>query len=485
MFPYPAVRPARRMLAATLWLCGALCAAMAAPASAAETCAAASYGPPQPTAAPLRAEGSYFKDRAGRVVLLRGVNATGDAKVPPFRPLAATGLLAPLPGWGLNAVRLLFNWEAFEPTRCRYDDSYLAYYERVVDEAEALGLYVIVDFHQDAYSRFSLGGCGEGFPSWSVVSSVALQTPRNDAGCSGWGASMLFDGSHHATWSAFHKDTEGARTRYVAMARAVADRMSRHANVVGYELMNEPWGNDTELHALYEAVGAAIRERDPQRILFVPPHALVSSGMPDNNIPRVSFDNIVYAPHFYDPSVVIFNFWWGNSPASPLDRMLAKAASWNAPMLLGEFGANHGVGNVSGYMESLYAWLDARFVSGTQWSYTPGWTAAGKDGWNGEDLSIVDGSLATRPALFVPRPYPQKTAGTPVTFARTSKGFTFSWTHAPALGSTEVFLPAGYATGKAISHAGSSVSVDCRVMGQRLTCSGARAGGASVTLAAP
>jgi hypothetical protein len=136
-------------------------------------------------------------------------------------------------------------------------------------------------------------------------------------------------------------------------------------------------------------------------------------------------------------------------------------------------------------MESLYAWLDARFVSGTQWSYTPGWTAARKDGWNGEDLSIVDGSLTPRPALFVPRPYPQKTAGTPVSFARTSKGFTFSWTHAPALGSTEVFLPTGYATGKAISHAGSSVGMDCRVMGQRLVCSGAHAGGASVTFAAP
>ena len=169
----------------------ALCAALAAPAWAAETCTPASYGAPQPTAAPLRAEGSHFKDPAGRVVLLRGVNATGDAKVPPFRPLATPGLLAPLPGWGLNTVRLLFNWEAFEPTRCHYDDSYLAYYEQVVSEARALGLYVIVDFHQDAYSRFSLGGCGEGFPSWAVVSSVALQTPKNDASCSGWGASII------------------------------------------------------------------------------------------------------------------------------------------------------------------------------------------------------------------------------------------------------------------------------------------------------
>jgi endoglycosylceramidase len=480
----PARRRVVRGIAFTaLQAAAALCALPGL--AAAQTCPAATYGTPQPAAAPLHADGALIKDGSGRAVLLRGVNATGDAKVPPFRTITSAGLLDPLPGWGINTLRLLFNWEAFEPTRCSYDASYLAYYEQVVTWARARNLYVIVDFHQDAYSRFTLGGCGEGFPSWAVASSVGLQTPKNDESCASWGAAMLFDTAHHATWSAFHKDTEGARTRFVEMARAVADRMSRHANVIGYELINEPWGTDTELHALYQAVGAAIRERDPQRMLFVPPHALVSSGMPDNNIPRVSFGNIVYSPHFYDPSVVILGFWWGNSPADPLGRMLAKAGTWNAPMLLGEYGANHSVGNVAGYIESLYTWLDANFVSGTQWNWTPGWTTAHKDGWNGENLSIVDGSNALRPALFVPRPYPQKTAGTPLSFARSGNGFTYSWTHSPALGETEVFLPAGYATGKVLSYPDSSFTPACRITGQKLVCSGTRLGKVVVALRAP
>jgi endoglycosylceramidase len=317
------------------------------------------------------------------------------------------------------------------------------------------------------------------------VSTERQKTPKNDASCAGWGPAMLFNFSHHATWSAFHKNTEGARTRFVDMVRAVADRMSRHANVIGYELINEPWGTDNELKALYEAAGAAIRERDPQRILFVPPHALVSSGMPDNNIPRVSFDNIVYAPHFYDAGVVLFGSWGGGSLADPLGRMLAKAGTWNAPMLLGEFGANHSVRNVAPYMEALYTWLDANFVSGTQWNWTPGWTAAHKDGWNDENLSIVDGSNALRPALFVPRPYPQQTAGTPLSFTRTATGFNYRWTHAPDLGTTEIFLPAGYASGKRLSYPGSSFTPDCSISGQKLRCSGHRLGLVSVTLQAP
>jgi hypothetical protein len=206
------------------------------------------------------------------------------------------------------------------------------------------------------------------------------------AAMKGWGLNavrLLFN------WEAFHKDTEGARTRYAARVRAVADRMSRHANVVGYELMNEPWGTDIELHALYEEVGAAIRERDPQRILFVPPHALVSSCMPDNNIPRVSFDNIVHAPHFYDASVVIINFRWGNSPTSSLARMRAKAGSWNAPMLLGEFGANHGVGKgLSHAGSSVTVWIAVSRASGSR--------AAGR--WGERDL--VSALSAPRPALL-------------------------------------------------------------------------------------
>lgn len=161
------------------------------------------------------------------------------------------------------------------------------------------------------------------------------------------------------------------------------------------------------------------------------------------------------------------------------------AKSWNAPMLLGEYGANFTVGNVTNYMESLYSWLDANFVSGTQWSYTPGWTSGKKDGWNDENLSIVDGSGNLRVKLFTPRAYPQITAGTPVSFKRNSKGFTYKWNNETAKGQTEIFLPANYATGKYINYNGTQASISCSVNGQKMICTGMQSGLASVTLSAP
>jgi endoglycosylceramidase len=434
---------------------------------------------PASAAAPLRARGPYLLDPAGRVVLLRGVNATGDAKVPGFRPLTSSTQLDPLPGLGINALRLLFIWEAFEPTRGAYDESYLDYYEEVVTWAEAHGLYVLVDFHQDAYSRFSIGGCGEGFPSWAVTSKVRLATPDNSSRCADWGTRMIFDLDHHATWHEFHADSEGARTAYVEMVKAVAGRMAGHSNVIGYELMNEPWGTDAELHALYEDTGAAIRARDPDRILFQAPHALTSSGLFANNVPRVGFDNIVSSPHFYDPWSVVFGSWLGDSPGDYLDPMLAKARSWDVPMVLGEYGAGASVGNGAGYLEAVHGWLDRSFVSSFQWCWTPGWTADRKDGWDGEDFSIVD-DQGVRPGLFKARPYPQKTAGVPVSFTRTAPGFTYRWTHDPSLGSTELFLPAGSA--RRISYSGSAVPVRCAISGQTMTCTGSQRGLASVTV---
>ena len=131
----------------------------------------------------LRVDGSRFADGAGRTVILRGVGVGGNAKVPPFQAITSTSQLDPLPGWGVNAVRLLFTWEAYEPTNGGYDASYLSYITGVVDDAWKRGIYVVVDFHQDAYSRYALGGCGEGFPSWALPPTVTPAKPDNGTAC--------------------------------------------------------------------------------------------------------------------------------------------------------------------------------------------------------------------------------------------------------------------------------------------------------------
>lgn len=411
-----------------------------------EICEDVVYSSKSPSLPLLVTDGQFFKDTAGRVVLLRGVNATGDAKLPPFKTLTDQRFLDPLPGWGINVIRFLFTWEAFEPIKCQYDESYLSYYEQAVQWAAERDIYVIVDFHQDAFSRYSIGGCGEGFPYWAVSSSVRSDTPLNDDHCANWGAMMILDLSHHLTWDYFYRDREGARTRYLAMLEKVAHRLSSHPNVIGYDIINEPWGNTNQISALFEDAAVALRKYHPNAILFVPPPALIS-GIGNNQMEKPSFDNFAYAPHYYDSGIWLTKIWFGSDPGNRLNDLRQKAVDWGVPMLLGEYGAAEETVNGARYVEGIYKWLDQTFVGGTQWCYTPGWTPEKKDGFNGENFSIVDDRGQLR-SMFVPRPYPRKTAGIPVSFARERDDLRYSWNNDPALGDTEFFLPLGYEKGK-------------------------------------
>jgi endoglycosylceramidase len=190
--------------------------------------------------------------------------------------------------------------------------------------------------------------------------------------------------------------------------------------------------------------------------------------MGSNSIAKPEFSNFVYSPHFYDPFVIMYKTWFGNDPATSLDNMSAHAAEWDVPLLLGEYGAPAETSDVEGYMDALNAWLNTGMHSGTQWNYTPTWRADTKDGWNHEDLSIVDDSGELR-ANFRPRVYPSNIAGTDASFSESESSFTLSWTHDNSLGSTEIFIPEGFMQDKTLATEG---NIECETNQQILVCNG-------------
>ena len=138
----------------------------------------------------LRIVGPDFVDELGRRVLLRGVNVGGSSKVPHtpdgaswrkdgfFQHRAVSFVNRPFPleeadehfrrlsRWGLTTLRWLTTWEAVEHQGPgQYDLAYLDYLEAVLRRAGAHGFTVFVDFHQDAWSRFS---GGDGAPGWTL-----------------------------------------------------------------------------------------------------------------------------------------------------------------------------------------------------------------------------------------------------------------------------------------------------------------------------
>jgi len=145
-------------------------------------------------------ENEWFVDEKCRKVLLRGVNLGGGSKVP-SKPNGATHIHTdftsrddsfvgrPFPledahdhfrrikHWGFNSLRFVITWEAIEHDSPRqYDGEYLDYVEEVLKIAAEHRLYVIIDPHQDAWSRAS---GGDGAPLWTFE-EVGLDLTKFD-----------------------------------------------------------------------------------------------------------------------------------------------------------------------------------------------------------------------------------------------------------------------------------------------------------------
>ncbi|KAI9144532.1 glycoside hydrolase superfamily, partial [Paraphysoderma sedebokerense] len=138
----------------------------------------------------LSISGSWFIDGYGRKVLLRGVNVSGNAKLPytpylpshissqffddinvsfvnrPFPLSQADEHFSRLKSWGFNFFRFCITWEAIEHYGPGiYDMEFINYVIAVLRKAKAYGLKCFIDPHQDVWSRF----CGgSGAPNWTL-----------------------------------------------------------------------------------------------------------------------------------------------------------------------------------------------------------------------------------------------------------------------------------------------------------------------------
>jgi hypothetical protein len=97
----------------------------------------------------------------------RSDTCTVDYVASPFPIEDADRWFGQMAELGFNSVRLITNWESIQPYRpfsdkCRtdprytdecYDLDYIAYYEQLVIKAKEHGIYVLVDMHQDIFSR--------------------------------------------------------------------------------------------------------------------------------------------------------------------------------------------------------------------------------------------------------------------------------------------------------------------------------------------
>lgn len=437
----------------------------------------AAFGAPQSARATAvsprwKVDSPFVRDVKGRAVFWHGVNAVW--KRPPYYP-PSSWYGTPRDGSffdrrdarflrasGLNSVRLGVLFAGVEPKRDVFDERYLDRIEKIVDELGRHGITVQLDFHQDMYNeRYE----GEGFPEWATLDDGIPAT-----NCCGFPGNYFTPAASRA-FDNLWANTDGLWDEYRDAWSHVAERFKDKGNVIGYDLLNEPWPGsrvascaqpigcpefDTQqLQPFFEHVIAGIRSVDPNGIIWWDANVITNNGT-QNHVGSFEpiadpSDNTGISFHQYclvgSPSTGVPA---GSDPACPTMEALTfanqrEAAQRNdSSWFLTEFGASDDLIDI----ERKLALADANMVSWLYWHYGD-WddpTTTGTGGTQGlfEDDLRRPGSLKQEKANTLIRTYPQFVAGTPVRFGFDTDTNTFEMAFeadASIRSPTVVFVP--------------------------------------------
>ena len=219
-----------RLLALVVMAAAAVAAAL--PGSASAT------GSRHAVSGPLHADGRWFRDSHGRVVVLHGLFAVwkgtpfyppDDATIPNGFTDADADRYAEL---GFDAVRLAWFWRGLEPAKDQFDPAYLAGIAAVQQKLSRRGVFTVLDSHQDGFGdRFN----GLGFPDYvtyddGLAFDPGLVFPLN----------YISPATQHA-FDNFYANKGDAWHWYGRAWQVMSLRLGRDPMLVGYDLMNEPW----------------------------------------------------------------------------------------------------------------------------------------------------------------------------------------------------------------------------------------------------
>jgi endoglycosylceramidase len=401
--------------------------------------AACGDGPDAPTPiAPSgwHVAGGSLRAEDGRAVTLRGVNLANAHKEAPYfgfhRPEDFTRIRE---DWALDSVRLLTGWAAIEPAPDEYDEAYLDALGERLDWAEAAGLAVVLDMHQDLYGE---GFGGDGAPRWSCDEShYAAYEP-----ISPWFLNYL-DEHVTACIDGFWQ-SDDLRDHYRRAWLRLAERFADHPAVVGFDPMNEPyWGSmlltafePTTLQPFYEQLVMAVRERAPGWVAFLEPAAGANLSLP--RFAPFAVPNVVLAPHSYDRDAEAGKGFDPSRRESITERLVVLrqiADELGTGLWIGEYGGRADDPGIEPYLDAQYDGAGEAAAGTAYWSFD-------RDGGYG----LLDADGHEKPALLtqVVRPYPELVAGEPVSyrFDEASRRFELGYRPDPRLSApTEIVVP--------------------------------------------
>lgn len=370
--------------------------------------------------------GTVFRDGQGRQLLFRGYNAKvttlfdvtfSDGRVPEETfPELTEAEAARIEQLGWNVIRLPVSWSGLEPHPQQYAQAFLSKLDVVLAMAKEHHFYVLVDMHQDAYSK-EIGEDGE--PLWAIVPppTTLLQGPySDDRRFSG----QVLQAGYSFFANANATDGRALQDAYAAAVQQIVRHVLGNPRVLGYEAFNEPvlLRND-ELHAFHEKLADAVHAVDADAPLLFEPVG-TRNKFDQAEIPTQPWS---HGPGAY--AVHVYTCWfstctpanWSNEDPSLLAPSMAHAdqerAGWSTPLFVTEFGCDQTTTQGPAWMSAELDLQDQYLASSTAWVLSePG------------NWGLNDGSGNERPttAKVVARTFPRAVAGTIVKIARPKAG---------------------------------------------------------------
>jgi endoglycosylceramidase len=403
----------------------------------------------------LSHRGPFLTDPAGRVIVVHGVNAVFK-RAPYVAPKNAGGFTARdadfLAANGINGVRLGVLFAGVMPKRGVIDQHYLDRIDRIVQLLASRHIWVLLDFHQDAFNeKFN----GEGFPAWAVNDDGL---PFIDLG------SFFLNDQTPAVQRAYDHlwNNDGNLWHYYAQAwKAVAKKWRYQPYLMGYDLFNEPNAGtqmltcanplgcpifDARLQQFYDYMRSAIRTVDQRNLVWYEPqflfNAISASNFTHVDDPEVglSWHDYACTPAFVEGGVLPGDIDCQINEPRVMDNADAQIKAMGSGGIMSEFGAGDDLADLA----RLTSIADEHLTGWMYWQYKH-W--ADPTGGTNEGLYRVDAKPSTvkraKLAVLV-HPYPQAIAGTPTSMSwnAKSKVLRFSYTPRRATGQTDVFLPA-------------------------------------------
>jgi endoglycosylceramidase len=402
-------------------------------------------------------------DGSGRQVLLRGVNVDGlvdyfrtDLRPPyPVDPSAYAGGacppddpsvegvmvcdfdLAQMRPLGFDAIRLNISWSELEPQPGQIDPHYLERIAQVVGWARAQGIYVIIDMHQDAWSKYVFTPPGQTCPP-------PLQATRGYDGAPQWASAHAtpvcalngtreLDSAVAEDFQNFYDDRSapdgvGLQEHFAAVFAALARRFHDDPTVAGYELLNEPNPGLTpspgtvevsELFPLYAKVIKTVLAAVPgfRQLFFIEPN--VQRGLYDQTALATpwsafsSYPNVVYAPHEYTGVFTLDQEAAGQrllSMSTDYRNLAGDARALGLPLWVGEFGNNPSDDDT--LLRTHYENQDQLGLGGTLWLWKENANDVnGSVFWGVYGKPFGTGVPQAHRIGYVARAYPESVAG--------------------------------------------------------------------------